>query len=280
MNPEISLQGFSLRYSPSADWALAGLTLSIPSGACCAILGPTSSGKTTLLQTLSGLLGKHHPAAEARGALSFKDREQTTIPREMLFPAVGMVLQDPYVMISGIHETVEEEIAFTLQNLGIPQAEIRSRVRETLSMLHLEEFARRHPLRLSGGELQRVALASILVAKPSVLLLDEPRNSLDSAGQDMLARLLRALRGTTTVLFTDYDIDLAMAAADYVVVFDKGICTYHGDKQGFLENFEKFSSILLSDSWTRSLPLLANTQAGTSKISRIRKIFGLSNANT
>ena len=277
MNPEISLDTFSLRYSPTAEWVLSDLTFDIPRGSCCAVLGSTSSGKTTLLHAVSGLLGKYHHALETKGSFHINGRDGSSIPRDILFPSVGLVTQDPRVMISGMHNTVEDEIAFTLQNIGVDTSEIHEKINAVLTRLKIHGLAQRHPLQLSGGETQRVALATILVAEPKILLLDEPRNSLDSGGQDTLAHILLDLRGHTTVVFSDYEIDLAFSVADYIIVLDRGECIYQGSKYGFLERFEEFFPLVISDSWKETLPLLVKKHPpSATSIRRLKKLFGLS----
>ncbi|HEY4613562.1 MAG TPA: ABC transporter ATP-binding protein [Bacteroidota bacterium] len=276
MTPAIALEKFSLRYSAMSHWALSDLTFQIPRGSCCAILGQTGAGKSTLLHTLSGLLGKHHRSAESSGSLQVMDSGDISLPRESLFPRVGMVLQDPYVMVSGLYETVDEEISFTLQNLNYSRDQISHRVQQTLATLNLETFASRHPTHLSGGEVQRVALACILVAQPDILLLDEPRNSLDSAGQETVARIIKDFRGKTTVLFTDYQIDLALAIADHILVLDGGRCIFNGNKSAFLKHNEEFTSILIPDEWKDVIPALAApTSKAVRNSQRIAKLFGL-----
>lgn len=249
MNTSIQLSRCSVRYSNTTAWVLSDLSLSIPQGSCCAILGPTSSGKSTLLQALSGYLGKHHRNSESTGMYQIEGNEYNTIPQEILFPTVGMVLQDPYVMLSGMHETVREEIVFTLHNLEVIEG-LHERANETLARLHISHLAERPPAALSGGEAQRVALASILVANPKVLLLDEPRNFLDSDGQERLARVIRSLHGTTTVLFTDYQVELALSVADSVLVLHEGQNIFLGTKQDLLKNYRQYESQLFPDDWS------------------------------
>lgn len=156
-------------------------------------------------------------------------------------------------MLSGLHETVREEIAFTLHNLRIPQEDIRLQVDRTMESLRLGHLADRPPSLLSGGEAQRVALASMLVANPPLLLLDEPRNFLDCEGLQSLVVLLRALRGTSTVLFTDYGVELAVAVADYILVLAEGRNLFFGTTQEFFRRSESLTSVLFSSDWSEFL---------------------------
>ena len=250
MSVTIHLEHCSVRYTAAAPWALSELSMSIPQGSCCAILGPTSAGKSTLLQTLSGYLGKHHRSALSLGTFQIGGVQYDGLPREILFPLVGLVMQDPFVMISGIHETVYQEVAFTLSNIQREPAAVSAQVEKTLASLKLSSLAQRPPPMLSGGEAQRVALASILVADPKILLLDEPRNALDCEGQENLARILQSLRGKTTVLFSDYQIELALAVADYVLVLNEGTSLFFGSRKDFLRERGRYKQILFSSEWT------------------------------
>lgn len=253
MNPALIIQRLSFRYAGVTRPALSEISLSLPPKTVCAVLGPASSGKSTLFQALAGIAGKHYPAAEITGQLSIDGSPLEEIPREILFPTIGLVMQEPQVMLSGMYETVEQEIAFTLHNLGYPPAEIENRVQEILTTLHLQHLATRHPQRLSGGELQRVAMATILVAKPSVLLLDEPRNSLDCAGIDALVGILREYKQSSTILFSDYQIELALATADYILTIDGGKQLFFGPTAEFLRRIREFTSFLVTHDWVECL---------------------------
>lgn len=249
MNTMLAIQQLSFRYAGQTRPALAGISLSLPRASVCAVLGATSSGKSTLFQILAGIAGKHFPAAESTGRLTIEERAYENIPRDILFPTVGFVMQEPHVMISGMYETVKDEIAFTLHNLGYSSTEIESRVQEILKAIHLEHLADRHPRQLSGGEQQRVALATILTAKPPILLLDEPRNSLDCRGLEALVQLIRKYRQTTTILFSDYQVDLALATADYILVLDEGKQRFFGCTAEFLGRMAEFTSTLVQPEW-------------------------------
>ncbi len=249
MNLEVVFKDFSFRYSKSNPWIISNLAVEIPRGTCCAVLGPTGAGKSTLLHAVSGILGKHHKAGESTGEIWIGDEHYKALPCEMLFPKVGLVMQDPYVQISGINNSVGEEIAFTLENLGHPREVIQEKVESALQILNLAHLASRQPSQLSGGEVQRVALATILVAEPQILLLDEPRNSLDCDSQKNLVHILRALRNRTTIIFTDYHIEFAIAVADTILVVDQGRKVFWGNRFSFLTQLDRFKSILPVDEW-------------------------------
>lgn len=253
MRASLELNRCSVRYAPTAPWVLSELNITVPQGSCCAILGPTAAGKSTLLHLLSGYLGAHHRSADTIGGIRVGKEKFDSLPRRFLFPTVGLVLQDPYVMLSGMHRTVREEIEFTLHNLHADTGTMRQRVDDTLQSLEILRLANRPPSALSGGEAQRVALASVIVAQPEVLLLDEPRNFLDCGGQASLVKIIRTLHRNTTVLFTDFQVELALAVADLILVLREGRTLFFGTRQELLRQYKQFESILFSRDWTELL---------------------------
>lgn len=256
--PSITITELNFRYFSFAPAALKGVSFEIPSASFVAVLGPTGAGKTTLLQILSGISGSL-TTSHATGNVAIGTERFDPIPPRVLFPTVGYFMQDPSVQLSGIHDTVEEEIAFTLNNLGVSPQDQSRRVSDILSQMKLSHLAKRHPLQISGGELQKVLIASLLVARPSILLLDEPANSLDPGAQHLLSRMLRSLRNTT-VLFTDYQIDFALQLADNFLVMNSGSILFSGGRSSFLKHLGDFRDILPVASWMDILPSLLDAK--------------------
>jgi energy-coupling factor transport system ATP-binding protein len=203
----IAIEDLRARYSRRANEALAGVTLTAPRGQVTAVVGPNGSGKSTLLRVLAGL---HRPDA---GAVLLGGSEVTDLPAERRFPAVGFVGQDP-----GRHlrtERVRDEVGFALARIGAPRGGRAERVERILADLRVDGLADRHPLDLSVGQRERVALAAILVAEPGVILLDEPTRGMDPEGAAALAALLRGrAAGGAAVLVATHDPGFAAALAD------------------------------------------------------------------
>jgi len=243
----VTISDFSFQYWKDAPFALKDITLSVRPGTICALLGPTNAGKSTLLQALAGILGEHHRQAIASGTVKIGEDTFSPIPRNVLFPTVGLTLQDPYYQISGIRERVWKEVGLTLEAYSLTESEIESRVKTLLERLGLHHLSERKPSTLSGGELQRVALANILIAQPQVLLLDEPCHSLDGTSQRRLASILCSLQGSTTVIVADYQLDFALRVAEQFVVVDTGRIAFNGDRSQFLTNLHTFRSLLPVD---------------------------------
>lgn len=260
MAPSINIQSLSYQYFEEAPPALRDVTLNIPSGSCAAVLGSAGAGKTTLLHILSGILGSQFTTGKGKGAVTIGNKEFLPIPSRVLFPEVGYLMQDAPLQLSGIKETVAEEVAFTLDNMDISGAERQRRVAEILSALTIGHLAHRKPTQLSGGELQRVALASVLVAQPSLLLLDEPVNALDSLAQHTMTSLVRSIKGKTTVVIADSGIEFALAAADLFLVLDAGQIVFSGTRRQFLDSLDMFSGHLSVVPWKEIVEQSKNTK--------------------
>lgn len=206
-----------LRHAFGGNTVLNGIDLDIPAGTILALLGPSGCGKSTLLKSLAGLL---RPDA---GSIHFGERAvhetRRTLPPEQR--DLGMVFQD-YALWP--HMTVAGNIAFPLQMRGVPKAEQRERVDEALQLVGLHGYGKRRPADLSGGQQQRVALARAIVARPQVLLFDEPLSNLDRDLRESLsaelATLLRRL-GTTAVYVT-HDPQEAHTLAHRIVRLSAG----------------------------------------------------------
>jgi energy-coupling factor transport system ATP-binding protein len=194
---------------------LRGAGLELAAGTVTTLAGPNGSGKTTLLRVLAGL---HAPDA---GRVVLDGRDVTDRPAERRFPAVAMVGQDP-----GRHlltERVDAEVAFALERLGVPGRERRERVAAVLEELDLGPLAARHPLDLSVGQRERVALAASLAARPGVIALDEPTRGMDPERMAALGALLRARAAEgAAVLVATHDAGFARAVGDRALVMAGG----------------------------------------------------------
>ncbi len=268
---ELEISHLSFQYWKDSPIVLTNVSLTIPPGSICALLGPTNSGKTTLLQAIAGLLGSHHREAVASGTIRLGEETFAPLPERILFPTVGLTLQDPYYQISGLRDSVLEEVLLTLEPLDLPRSEIQNRATGLLDTLGLAHLSHRKPTTLSGGELQRVALANIIIAKPQVLLLDEPCNSLDGAAQRRLASILCSLKGSTTTLIGDYQTEFAMRTADQFIVLDGGKMVFAGDRSRFVENLMTFRALLPVDALEQTL----GDPASSALRKRMARILGI-----
>ncbi len=200
---------------------LRGVNLTVAPGQFVALLGRVASGKTTLCMALNGLV-PHATGGVFRGQVWVAGLDTRRHPIADLARTVGLVFQDPETQLTQMR--VEDEIAFGPENLGLPAAEIEARVAWALRAVGLEAYRDRSPLRLSGGEKQRVAIAAMLAMRPQVLVLDEPTANLDPAGKasvlGVLAKLARERR--IAILVATQELDRVARHADRVVVLHEG----------------------------------------------------------
>ena len=201
--------------------ALDDLTLAIPEGSRVALLGANGSGKSTLLRLLDGLHFGHAGTVRFRGDALTEDRFADDTFAYSFRRQVGLVFQNPDVQL--FNPTVFDEVAFGPLQLRWPRAEVRERVGEILERMRLADLKDRAPHRLSGGEKKRVALASVLVLDPAVLLLDEPTASLDPRSQSQIIDLLVEWGGgAKSVIVATHDLGDLEDIADRCVVLDAG----------------------------------------------------------
>ncbi|GAA5421909.1 energy-coupling factor ABC transporter ATP-binding protein [Tetragenococcus halophilus] len=216
MEPIISLKNITFRYqADQIQPALQDLSLTVNKGEWVAIIGHNGSGKSTLAKTINGLLLPEKGNISV-GQLELNEENIWTI-RKM----VGMVFQNPDNQFVGA--TVEDDVAFGMENQGIPREEMVPRVKEALEQVKLTDFAAKEPARLSGGQKQRVAIAGILALRPDIIILDEATSMLDPEGRQEVISILKEVKEKyqLTVLSITHDIDEA-ANANRILVMREG----------------------------------------------------------
>ncbi|WP_328997926.1 ATP-binding cassette domain-containing protein [Kribbella sp. NBC_00709] len=206
----------SITYPGADDPVLDDLTMTIAEGELCLLTGRTGTGKSTLLGAVNGLV-PHFTGGHLDGEVTVDGIATSTRPPREFAHLVGVVGQDP---LSGfVTDTVEEELAYGMEQLAVPAATMRKRVEETLDLLGIAEL-RRRPLRaLSGGQQQRVAIGSVLTSHPRVLVLDEPTSALDpTAAEDVLAAITRLVHDLgVTVLMAEHRMERVVQYADRLI---------------------------------------------------------------
>ncbi len=209
----------SVRYPGRDRDVLAGVDLTIPEGDMCLVVGGTGTGKSTLLGTINGLVPRF-TGGSLTGRVTVDGRSTGDHPLREFADVVGYVPQNP--VRSFVAATVEDELAYGMEQLGVPPHVMRKRVEETLDLLGLDPLRSRHLETLSGGEQQRVAIGAALAAGPRVLVLDEPTSALDPLGaEEVLASLLRLVHDLgVTVVVSEHRLERIIEYADSVVVVD------------------------------------------------------------
>ncbi len=197
----VNLQNVTYKYPLTKTPALENISLQVEQGEFVAIIGPNGAGKSTLCYTLAGF-APHFFKGEISGTVQVdgKESSQSTLDEWVL--NVGLAFQNPFNQISGAKYTVFEELAFGLENTGVPREEMKERVQQAMALTGITDLADRSPYSLSGGQQQRVALTSILVMQPKLLVLDEPTSQMDPVGTREVFGVIRKLaeEGMTVVL--------------------------------------------------------------------------------
>jgi energy-coupling factor transporter ATP-binding protein EcfA2 len=219
----IELEGVTYTYPGTSSPALKDVSLSIPQGQFCAVIGANGAGKSTLAFTLSGFV-PHFYHGNLSGKVIVDGEKTATTPLSQLVLTVGLIFQNPFNQISGTKFTVREEIGFGLENLGLPPPEMDIRIQETMDLLGIADLAERSPLALSGGQMQRVAIASVLAMQPKVLVLDEPTSQLDPIGSREVFESLRDLMAESgmTVVMIEHKLEWVAKFADRVIALAGG----------------------------------------------------------
>lgn len=221
----------SYQYPLTDSQVLTDVSFRIQKGEFCAIIGGNGSGKSTLCYALRGFI-PHFYKGILTGTIRINGRDTRDCSIAELSNTVGIVIQNPFNQISGIAETVFEEIAFGLENLGVPPKEIIGRVENILCLTKLDKLRNKNPYELSGGQQQRVALASILAMEPEILVLDEPTSQVDPANAEELFSLIDKFHQTgTTVILVEHKMDLLAEHADHVILLDHGKIALDGTPQ-------------------------------------------------
>jgi energy-coupling factor transporter ATP-binding protein EcfA2 len=234
ITPALSISNLSFRYQRREDYALHGLSFQVQPGEVLLIAGASGCGKTTLMRCINGLIpGTYH--GDLKGEISIFGKLVADMNMPELSQQVGTILQDPERQIVGSY--VLNEVAFGLENLGLPREEIMDRVDETLQFLGISHLRDRETFSISGGEKQKVALAGVLSMRPHLLLLDEPLASLDPMSSKEALHFFRWLadQGISIMIIEHRVEDVLSINPDHVLYLESGHQQYYGDVNGLLE---------------------------------------------
>lgn len=218
----IEVTNLKYRYPHTEKLALDGLNFQVEKGEFIGIVGENKAGKSTLCQAFVGLVPTMFKGAYG-GSIMIGGKEAAKTPVAELCQKVGLIFQNPFNQLSGAKDTVFGEIAFGLQNLGVPGDEIVRRVEENLRLLDIEQYRDRNPFDLSGGQTQRVAIASILAMQPEIIVLDEPTSQLDPQGSEEVFRVVEKLSKTgITIIMVEHKMEKLAAYCDRILLMHEG----------------------------------------------------------
>lgn len=218
----VNLHNVTYKYPLTEAPALQNINLQVEEGEFVAVIGPNGAGKSTLCYTVAGFV-PHFFKGELSGTVEVAGAESSKSQLHEWVLNAGLVFQNPFNQISGAKFTVFEEIAFGLENIGVPRDEMKVRVEEAMRLTGISDLADRSPYSLSGGQQQRVALTSILVMQPKVLVLDEPTSQLDPIGTREVFGVIRTMaeRGMTVVM-AEHKVEWIANFADRVIALHEG----------------------------------------------------------
>lgn len=248
--PLVRVEDLHFAYPPHHEGGqpvrvLCGVDLEVSAGECVAVMGPTDAGKTTLCLALNGL-APQATAGDFEGRVVVADRNTMNHTVAELSQVVGLVFQDPDAQLFSM--TVEEEVAFGLESLGLPRELIAERIDWALGVVDMQALRYRPPLQLSGGQKQRLAIAVVLAMRPPILVLDEPMAALDPASRrDVLHVLTRLKRQhSTTVILVEQDAEAVATVADRIVILDAGRIVRRGTPRDVLSDVTALHAIGLA----------------------------------
>lgn len=218
----IVIEHLKYKYPGSKELALNDISFSVKSGEFLGIIGRNESGKSSLCQAIAGLIPNFYKGAY--GGVVFVDNiEVKNVSVDELCKKVGIIFQNPFNQVTGAKLTVYEEIAFGLENLGIERKEMIRRIDEAMKLLDISQYKDRYPFDLSGGQMQRMAIASIIAMKPEIIILDEPTSQLDPQGRDEVFQAVQTLsKQGITIILVEHNMEKIASYCDRVVLLDEG----------------------------------------------------------
>jgi energy-coupling factor transport system ATP-binding protein len=232
--PIVEVDGLTFRYRRATEPAIRDVSLTVSPGEVVLVAGPSGCGKSTLIRAINGLI-PHAYTGDLEGSVTVDGQSTTELKLRDLARTIGTVLQDPAKQIVGA--TVESELAFGPENLGVPREEIRDRIREVAEQAGIQKLLGRETRALSGGERQLLAIAGILMLRPRLFVVDEPLANLDPATAERLLALLRSLADEgRSIVIVEHRVEESLdLRPDRVLYLEQGETRYLGAVDGFLK---------------------------------------------
>ena len=230
------IENVNYKYPLEEKQALKNINIEIKKGEFWAVIGKNGSGKTTFCNMLRRFVPDFYKG-ELTGKITLEDKELKDYSQKELVQKIGFVFQNPFTQISGVKDTVFEEIAYGLENLGVEKEEIISKVEKILKMLEIEKLRDRNPYDLSGGQKQRVALASIIAMNPDILVIDEPTSQLDPKGTEDIFKIINLMANEgKTIILVEHKLELIAEYSQNILVLDEGEIILSGKAEEVLNN--------------------------------------------
>jgi energy-coupling factor transporter ATP-binding protein EcfA2 len=236
MTALIEVENYTWRYLNAPNVSLKTISLHIEEGTFVGIIGPNGAGKTTLAYSLDGLIpGQYHGIKH--GTVKIRGTEVEEYPRGQLQQKVGLVFSDPEAQFTAM--TVEDELVFGMENLGMTIPEIRERLEWVTDLTELKPLLLKPPYEISGGQKQRVALAAVLAMTPEVLILDEPTSMLDPVSRKRVFDVLAKLKQSkNTVIVIEHSLENLIPLADRMLLLSQGELLLDAETRSFFQNMD------------------------------------------
>ena len=233
----IETKNLTYTYHSSERQAIKDVSVKIQKGEFVLITGPSGCGKTTLCRCFNGLIPHFYPG-KLEGQITVAGFDVLKHPIHELAKHVGLVFQNPENQLFAL--SVEKDVAFGLENLGVQREEMRKRVNWALNLAGILNLRERAPHELSGGQQQRVAIASVLAMQPEIIVLDEPTSFLDPLGAEKIFRVIHDLNRDLgiTVVLVEHRLDLTARYANHIIIMDNGKVVLDGEPRGILSSEE------------------------------------------
>ena len=232
----LKLENVNYKYPLEEKNTLKNINIEIKKGEFWAVIGKNGSGKTTLCNILRRFVPDFYKG-ELTGKITLEGKELKDYSQKEIVQKIGFVFQNPFTQISGVKNTVFEEIAYGLENLGIEREIIISEVEKILKLLEIERLRDKNPYNLSGGQKQRVALASIIAMNPDILVIDEPTSQLDPKGTEDIFKIINLMANEgKTIILVEHKLELIAEYAENILVLDEGEIILSGKANEVLNN--------------------------------------------
>lgn len=286
MAPLIEFKNVSYTYPLMNKPVIKNMSFSLEQGSFYGVIGQNGSGKTTLCALIRGFAPGFFKGT-LEGQVLIDGKPTVDYGPGELSLRIGYVFQNPFNQISGVKDTVFEEVAFGLENFGVLPDEIERRVIEIMEMTNLTPVAEKNPFELSGGQQQRLALASIIVLKPDILVIDEPTSQLDPEGTESVFEIIRQVKEERkTIILVEHKVDLIAEYADTVLVLHKGELVCMGSVQETLRDERLLldysvqlpqAALLGNELRRRGMPLEEIPITEETAVETIKKCFSVEN---
>src|SRR5512135_658652 len=233
----IEARGLTYTYPGAAKPSISDVSIRVEKGEFVLITGPSGCGKTTLCRTFNGLIPQFYQG-ELKGEINVVNLDASKHPTYEMAKHVGLVFQNPENQLFAL--SVEKDVAFGLENLGVNRKEMRERVDWALNLAGIYDIRERSPHEVSGGQQQRVALAAVLAMQPQIIVLDEPTSFLDPVSAQKIFEVIHKFNKELgiTVVLVEHRLDLTAKYADHIIIMDQGVVRFDGQTRNVLSQEE------------------------------------------